>query len=327
MCIIILKPKGTKIPEDKLREAWKDNPNGSGFTFVDPSSKKFMIRKELSDLERLINIYKKELVDTELEEKVIVMWHSRIKSVGDINYDNIHPFYMPKHRMMVAHNGTLWQSDVIKRNIDKSDTVQAVEWADENLPFGFFTNETCREMFANYFNKTDSRLVFLNKDNYFIINEDKGEWKDGLWFSKKPIAVVTNSRYYQHGRDYYEDVDYGDDYYGYRKDKNYSSVWRDREKYVITSFIDNRFQDIEYYITQKAMIDLWFEREKKEKEKKKVRVKKASSYTKDQFVECSFDGYCWNCGSEIHDNNEKEYNKCIHCHLIGQVAVNENPGI
>jgi gamma-glutamylaminecyclotransferase len=56
-------------------------------------------------------------------------------------------------------------------------------------------------------NLTDSRVVFVKKDEYYIVNEKSGIWYDGLWLSKdnvlKNIPVFVYGTLRKHGSNYY----------------------------------------------------------------------------------------------------------------------------
>lgn len=98
MCIILVQNKGP-IPDNILKECWKGNSDGAGFSFVRKNILYYY--KGLMDYDSFLKAYKKSKI---LGEAVI---HFRISSVGKISKGNTHPHEIPTKNMLLYHNGTL----------------------------------------------------------------------------------------------------------------------------------------------------------------------------------------------------------------------------
>lgn len=115
MCVIIHKPKDVVIPPEKIEQAWRNNKDGFGITFVDRGE--FNIRKWLSKDPDDINKFLEGITDCD------AMLHLRYKTKGSVSRDNLHPFSVltqKKHgvNLQFFHNGTLYAFG----DADKSDT-------------------------------------------------------------------------------------------------------------------------------------------------------------------------------------------------------------
>lgn len=307
MCIIIVKPIGAKIPEKELVDAWNTNQNGSGFTWVDPETKQFKIVKEFKKRDDIIAKYKTRLVETGLEEKVNVLWHSRIKSAGAISMDNIHPFYMPKHKCMMAHNGTIYKTGVIDRTIDDSDTVQVKNWIENHLEPGFFEDPQRAKMFLEYFGNTSSRIVFLNRKGFIILNEDEGEWRDNLWFSKKKVVYTSSGRdseyyangYHAHNRNYHSGPI-----------NQQTSVFNQMVKRTMYVLIGGEDKSLIPYIRQKAAEDV-------NKALPPAKLVNMKDFNKEEWKQIQHFEFCQACWSPLYSNIDIELTTCVNCAKIG----------
>jgi predicted glutamine amidotransferase len=198
MCIILLKPKGAILTEEKIKEAYEENPHGSGFVYYEPRGNKYKIFKRLDNEELLLKEYKEKVGDR--EKDLVVIWHSRIRSAGDISIENVQPFYLPNMGAMMAHNGTFIAPKFLDNKSKKSDTVQVADWIDNHLNPEFFEDEHRRDMLESYLGS--SRVVFLFGETYYILNEDSGSWVDGIWQSKKEIKKKVYTGYTTYGYSY-----------------------------------------------------------------------------------------------------------------------------
>ena len=169
MCVIIHKPAGIVIPEQKIESAWQNNKDGFGVTFVDRGQ--FQIRKWLSKDPDEINKFLTEIKDCD------AMLHLRFKTKGAVSRDNLHPFtVLTKKRdgvdLQFCHNGTLYEFG----DSDQSDTAQ-------------FNAEVVRPMFAMLAKKYDNSLSDMLDDPFgqmimekyrgsssvFMLHGEKGE--------------------------------------------------------------------------------------------------------------------------------------------------------
>ena len=121
-----------------------------------------------------------------------VLLHFRIKTHGPIDKNNCHPFLVNSglgfiHNGIISGYGDDKQSDTIDFN---KSILQKIVAKHGNM--GLF-DDPMVELIENVIGY--SKLVFLDRHgNYRIMNEKKGSWHDGVWYSnnswKKPEPVT-----------------------------------------------------------------------------------------------------------------------------------------
>ena len=172
MCIIILNKKGL-IPRNTLNECCESNPDGMGLMYA--KNGKIKIIKEIIDFDSFYSKYMK----IRIKHKGNIALHFRIRTAGNVNEKNIHPFFVNQN-LAFMHNGIL---DIeVPKNSEISDTMIFNEHILKNLPDDFLNYAGNVELIKNYI--TSSKLLFM--DSYgqvTIINEDKGNWLKDNWFS------------------------------------------------------------------------------------------------------------------------------------------------
>jgi len=122
--------------------------------------------------------------------------HFRIKTHGETNAENTHPFLIDSDLGMV-HNGIISKVDT-KSDPSKSDTYHFTDFHlhrfRQDNPY-FFLNPIYKELIEDYIGF--SKLIFMDKDgNVEIFNESKGVWDAGCWFSNtsyKPYSPPQNN--------------------------------------------------------------------------------------------------------------------------------------
>jgi hypothetical protein len=183
MCIAIYKPEGKEIERETLERCYDSNPDGAGYMFH--KNDKLYVKKGFFSFSEFWQSYRRDRT----KECVI---HFRIKTHGQINKDNCHP-YLVNDKFAFVHNGVI--SGYTDNN--KSDTWLFNE--DVIQPFvnkwgnlGLFEDPVKKliESRIGY-----SKLIFMdNTGNTKIFNEDKGYWDEGVWYSntsyRKPVPVV-----------------------------------------------------------------------------------------------------------------------------------------
>jgi hypothetical protein len=184
MCIAIYKPEGKEIERETLERCYDSNPDGAGYMFH--KNDKLYVKKGFFSFSEFWQSYRRDRT----KECVI---HFRIKTHGQINKDNCHP-YLVNDKFAFVHNGVI--SGYTDNN--KSDTWLFNE--DVIQPFvnkwgnlGLFEDPVKKliESRIGY-----SKLIFMdNTGNTKIFNEDKGYWDDDVWYSntsyRKPVPVVA----------------------------------------------------------------------------------------------------------------------------------------
>lgn len=184
MCIAIYKPEGKVLSQATLKECYDNNPDGAGFMYAE--GKKLHIEKGFFSYKTFYDAFKKH------ENKQAVI-HFRIKTHGKIDTANCHPFAV-NNSVGFVHNGVISGYG----DSDFSDTVRFNEailrplvnkWGNLAL-----FQDPIIELIEGRIGY--SKLVFLDRHgNHKIMNEAKGVWDDGVWYSNtsyKPyVAPVT----------------------------------------------------------------------------------------------------------------------------------------
>jgi predicted glutamine amidotransferase len=110
MCIAIYKKEGTRLTDDTLHNCWYANSDGAGFMYAEHN--KLHVHKGYFTLDEF-----KEAYEPHKDKQAVV--HFRIRTHGDINYENCHPYSVDRNLAFI-HNGTI--SKASSRYKDKSDT-------------------------------------------------------------------------------------------------------------------------------------------------------------------------------------------------------------
>lgn len=130
MCIIIGKPEGEALPDEKtLENCFENNPHGAGFMYRDKGI--IQIRKGFMTLPDMLTA----LDGAGVNEKHEIIYHFRIATAGSIKPENCHPFPASaditelrqahiKTAYGIAHNGILNYKEDLEN--DLSDTMSFV---------------------------------------------------------------------------------------------------------------------------------------------------------------------------------------------------------
>lgn len=174
MCIAIAKKAGSIIKEEYLYNSYLNNEDGCGMAWIDEHGK-IQTFKSLTYPEFLAKF--KE-VEEQYGATSDMLIHFRIKTHGQVDIANCHPFVI-NDKSAFIHNGTIKEVSVCK---DKSDTRMFNEEVLQFLPEGWETNVGIIKMMESFIGW--SKLCILNVDTgLHIINEKKGSWDEGIWYS------------------------------------------------------------------------------------------------------------------------------------------------
>lgn len=174
MCIAILNTAGT-IKQKTFKHCWDNNPDGGGMAYAKDG--KIKVVKELKCWKELCKQY--EQVRSENPEANILL-HFRIATHGKINETNCHPFLVNKSLGFI-HNGMIYGKG-LEVSKEFSDTYLFNQTILKRLPQNFLKNEAILKLLEEYIGF--SKVIFLDgKNDWAILNEDAGHWKDDNWFS------------------------------------------------------------------------------------------------------------------------------------------------
>lgn len=175
MCIAILKPVGKSLSRELLYNCYTSNPDGCGFAYATGDD---VIIHKFMKFDDFYNEYQK------YDGKYTMLIHFRIATHGAIELDNCHPFVL-NNRMALIHNGIITGYGDKKT---KSDTRDFIDKVLGNISWKMFKNPSFCELVGNAIGY--SKLAILDKTGaHVIINEQKGIWDDGVWFSNTSYKV------------------------------------------------------------------------------------------------------------------------------------------
>ena len=171
MCIIAYIPVNKDVSIKSIETMFKNNPDGAGILYI--QNKKIRVFKTF-EVNQLISKYNS--IKANINTDIVI--HCRIGTHGLKSFDNIHPFIVNKNLGFV-HNGIISDMPIDKKH---SDTYMFNELILKQLPADFISNEAIKELISGYIGS--SKLVFMDyNQNITIINEHKGLWDNGIWFS------------------------------------------------------------------------------------------------------------------------------------------------
>jgi predicted glutamine amidotransferase len=190
MCIIAVKPEKIQFTKQQCKIMWRANPHGAGLMYA--TGKRVEIVKGLMTFDDFWSAYNEA---GPLRKMVI---HFRIKTHGDVNPENTHPFWVVKNKFALVHNGVI-RPLINETSAMESDTAVFARKLGENYadPMYALTSPFIRETFESYIGY--SKVVFMNaKGETTILNEKMGTWHKNVWYSndsfkeEKPKAAMTS---------------------------------------------------------------------------------------------------------------------------------------
>lgn len=184
MCIAIMSPQSHTIPKEHLEQSFFINDDGAGFMYAENDT--LHVEKGFMDFDSFYAAYKPH------EDKPIAV-HFRITTHGDTDVANTHPFQVGNNLAFI-HNGII--NAVDRPDKTKSDTY----WFNQKIlvpvykrDSRFIFKEHFKELIKEYIGY--SKLVFLNnKGHHTIVNENKGVWDEGVWYSNTSYKVQQRQR-------------------------------------------------------------------------------------------------------------------------------------
>jgi len=186
MCIAIYKPEQKIISKTTLQECYSSNPDGAGFMYAE--DKQLQIQKGFFSFDSFYDAYKQHQ-----DKKVVI--HFRIKTHGEINETNCHPFAV-NSSLAFVHNGIINGLDGDKK---LSDTIHFNEQILQPLVNKWGNLALFQDPMINLIEGRIgySKLIFLDRHgNHKIMNESKGQWDDGVWYSNnsyKPYVAPVST--------------------------------------------------------------------------------------------------------------------------------------
>lgn len=180
MCLIIYsRGKGSKIPEQYIRTAYENNPDGFGMMWADDGH--VNIVRGIYDIDQILSMMA-------AMQDIPHVVHFRFRTRGKIDESNCHP-----HRVLVKkidgqdlfmmHNGTFM---FLKTDQEESDSVKFAKHLRGALRVygsdSLFDKVQLGRMAARV--GSINKLVFLRGDGKIaIVNKNAGFEENGCWYS------------------------------------------------------------------------------------------------------------------------------------------------
>lgn len=188
MCILIQHPANTAFTDELLLDFYQHNPDGFGAVYAENGE--LVVIKTLGKPDEIKAIYHEVLKGREC------IIHYRMKTHGDIDLDNCHPYHVTDDIWM-AHNGILSMGNPIDPR--RSDTWHFIEYilrpaltANPELIFDVDYQDYIGDMIG-----TSNKFAFMHSDGRsVIINESAGVNHEGAWLSN---TYAWSAAKYGHG--------------------------------------------------------------------------------------------------------------------------------
>ena len=173
MCIAILNEANNVIDFNTLQTCWNNNRDGAGMLYIQVG--KLKVYKQMDSFNKFYDAYLKAR-NNDLTKKIVL--HFRISTHGKVNKTNCHPFLV-NNDLGFVHNGII---SGLPYSADYSDTYMFNKEVLKRLPSDFISYNGIKLLLKEFIDY--SKLIFLDSNNnYNIINEEKGVWDNGNWYS------------------------------------------------------------------------------------------------------------------------------------------------
>ena len=182
MCRILFKKDNSlKFNENELRVTNLNNPDGCGLYYYDEDAKKAVIQKweKGTDFDKVIYPFIKEAEKLPHLKNFAI--HFRIGTSGGKTIEQVHPQIIDKEKGLVMfHNGIVREFEIK----DKWSDTQTIARCFKDWGFdvnSFKNNPLTKTAWEKIFDH--NKILLIDKDDYVFLNENLGEWEDGIWKS------------------------------------------------------------------------------------------------------------------------------------------------
>jgi hypothetical protein len=172
MCIIAVVPKDLILDESIIQRMWNGNSDGAGFMYAEDG--KLHVQKGYMTYKSFMDAYEPHA------GKAIVM-HFRIKTHGETNEINTHPFNVTDG-LAFAHNGIISGFGSKEHSDTWHFNEEVIKPLQKNVK-SFLNIQPIQKLISDRIGY--SKLVFMDSRGVVdIVNKEKGdESSDGVWFS------------------------------------------------------------------------------------------------------------------------------------------------
>jgi glutamine amidotransferase len=179
------KEPGIKIEDEWMDNSAESNSDGFGLSYID-ADQGLKVFKTMDYIEFKTTFRQ---LESSHEDSSFIL-HFRKTTDGATNVDNCHPFL--SGGVAVFHNGLILPCKPSAKEETRSDTRIFAEDLLPNLPNGWLDNEAILDLIEEYIG--NSKLAIMDGDgNVVILNENKGNWHEGVWMSNYSFYPNTRS--------------------------------------------------------------------------------------------------------------------------------------
>lgn len=194
MCLLFFKPANVRFSDEQLADFWKRNQDGFGVMYAKDG--KLVVAKALGGVQDWIKFHREhEMYDS--------CWHTRMRTHGDIDLENTHPYTVFGEEgevptpVAMMHNGVLRMGN--SADPSKSDTWHYIRNYIRPLtskdPSVIFSKEF-GEIIGKHIGDSNKFALMDHTGRVQLVNKDAGiEW-GGCWFSNTYAWDSRNEKLY-----------------------------------------------------------------------------------------------------------------------------------
>lgn len=220
MCILIHQPADYCFKSEQLQDFYNKNSDGFGAVVKTPDGVKVI--KAVGKYQEIEDLYYEQVA---CHESII---HFRMKTHGDIDMENCHP-YEVLEGLWMAHNGVLHTGNMADQKMSDTwhyirDYLRPILQTNPDL----LKNEVFQKLVGHHIGASNKFGFMDDKGEIAIINRSSGVEHDGVWYSNTYAWTPWKFGYGKPPQPYYPPV----------KPKQYnhsafasSPTWKEWDKY------------------------------------------------------------------------------------------------
>lgn len=180
MCIIVLDKQGGSVTEKQIRNMFTRNGDGFGITPLDGKTRNTFKVGNPRDVDEVLELWARH-------KDAPYTAHLRLKTHGEIDEINCHPYALFGNDTWLYHNGILNVVPEVDRKM--SDTWHLVEYFLRPIGrrlFKYLEDPNFKLSLGKMIGATN-KLVFVSPNAVHIVNEGSGKWRadNNLWLSNE----------------------------------------------------------------------------------------------------------------------------------------------
>lgn len=202
MCLLVTQPEGTVFDDHFLQGVYRHNSDGIGVMLSENNS--VVVRRYLPKTEKdFIKFFKANIEGRKCS------WHARMRTHGDIDLDNCHPYVVlteeDGYPLYLAHNGVLHTGN--KADLTKSDTWHYIQNYLRPMLLKnpeFFMHPSFADIVGEHIGNNRFSLMDAY-GNLVVVNQNQGVRYNGAWLSNTYAWDTTGTEHdfsYRRGNKY-----------------------------------------------------------------------------------------------------------------------------